>query len=487
MARSYVLALDAAPGDTPLYVRIARALASDMERGRLKPGERLPGSRTLATMLGVNRNTVQAALTELEAQGWVEPQAARGVFVRGTLPEVRPRTVKRILLERREVPTRPGFDLPDERPTWTGRASSPRRLILTGGVPDPRLFPRELLARAYRRALRRHGERLLDYGDAHGEPHLRAALADMLTRLRGLAASADDVLVTRGSQQAIWLAARAIVRPGDRVGVECWGYPPAWEALRDAGATLVPLAVDRDGLCIDALEEALASGPLRAVYLTPHHQYPTMAALDARRRLRLLELARTHRFAVLEDDYSHEFQYAGRPRLPLASSDRSGTVIYLGSLSKVLAPGLRIGYLVAPRPLVDRMAAIRTRIDRQGDAIAEAAVAELLEEGEVERHARRMRAVYRARRDVLVEALTARLGERVSFEVPQGGMALWVRVHGASPERWVARAKERDVIFRAGRDLALEPPEEVPFVRMGFTRLDERELTRAVRIAAEVF
>jgi GntR family transcriptional regulator/MocR family aminotransferase len=253
----------------------------------------------------------------------------------------------------------------------------------------------------------------------------------------------------------------------------------------------VPLAVDADGVRIDSIEAALAAGPLRALYLTPHHQYPTMVALSAQRRLRLLALAKQHRFAVLEDDYAHEFQFEGRPRLPLASADRAGVVVYIGTLSKILAPGLRIGYVVAPRALLDSMAAQRTISDRQGDSTAEVAVAELLEDGEVERHVRRVRRVYRERRDVLAHELTSRLGERVSFALPSGGMAMWIRVRGSKPERWVERARARGVVFRAGREFSLEHRASehgtVPFVRMGFTRLDPRELARAVAIALEAF
>jgi GntR family transcriptional regulator/MocR family aminotransferase len=488
--KPYVLTLEHDRPDEALYVSISRALIADIARQRLKPGDRLPGSRTLAAMLDVNRNTVHAAVAELSAQGWVEAIPARGVFVRAREDTESPRPFSRATALRDQVPARLGFELAAPVQSRIGRASV-GALLLDGGVPDPRLFPSELLARAYRRALRKGAERLLDYGDARGEPVLRTVLADLLTRQRGLAATADDVLITRGSQHAIWLAAHTLVAPGDRVGVESWGYPPAWDALRSAGATLVPLEVDADGVRIDSLESALATGPLRAVYLTPHHQYPTMVALSAQRRLRLLALAKQHRFAVLEDDYAHEFQYEGRPRLPLASADRAGVVVYIGTLSKILAPGLRIGYVVAPRALLDSMAALRTMSDRQGDSTAEAAVAELLEDGEVERHARRVRRVYRERRDALAQALTHKLGERVSFEVPSGGMAMWVRVHDTVPEQWVERARARGVTFRAGRvfSLAVHATEQgaVPFVRMGFTRLDTRELVRAVSIAAAVF
>ena len=489
--QSYVLTLEREPdSDEPLFVSISRALIADIARQRLKPGDRLPGSRTLAQMLGVNRNTVHAALGELSAQGWVEAIPARGVFVRAREDTESPRPFSRATSLRDQVPARLGFELSTPASPRIGRARV-GALFLDGGMPDPRLFPSELLARAYRRALRQHAGSVLDYGDARGAPALRVVLAELLTRQRALGAQADDVLITRGSQHAIWLAAHALLAPGDRVGVEAWGYPPAWDALRSAGATLVPLAVDADGVRIDAIEAALAAGPLRALYLTPHHQYPTMVALSAQRRLRLLALAKQHRFAVLEDDYAHEFQFEGRPRLPLASADRAGVVVYIGTLSKILAPGLRIGYVVAPRALLDSMAAQRTMSDRQGDSTAEVAVAELLEDGEVERHVRRVRRIYRERRDVLAHELTSRLGERVSFALPSGGMAMWIRVRGSKPEGWVERARARGVVFRAGREFSLEHRTSehgtVPFVRMGFTRLNKDELARAVAIALEVF
>lgn len=485
MAAPYVISL-AFRGTLPRHVQIAQAIADDIARGRLKSHERLPGSRKLAHMLGVHRNTVNAALNDLAAQGWVEAHPKRGVFVRAPKPSESPKPFARGVELRAIVPERTGFAFHEPVRTPVGKSLSRTHYILTGGVPDPRLFPGELLARAYRRVLKRRSDELLDYGDALGALKLRRALSELLTKTRGLAASPENVIITRGSQQALWLAARCLIAPGERIGVEALGYPPAWEAFRDAGATLMPLEVDHEGVVVASVERALSEGPLRALYLTPHHQYPTMVALSARRRLALLELARKKRFAILEDDYSHEFQYEGRPRLPMASADHTGQVVYVGALSKTLAPGLRIGYAVAPRALIERMGALRTFVDRQGDTIAETAVAELIEDGEVMRHVRRMRGIYEARRDVLVAALKRELGERVSFDVPQGGMALWVRVHGLTPERWVESADRRGVRFRAGSELCIDR-RKLPYVRMGFTRLDERELKRAVRLAAEAF
>ena len=233
------------------------------------------------------------------------------------------------------------------------------------------------------------------------------------------------------------------MRPGDVVAVEALGYRPAWSALAATGARLVPVPVDEHGLDVDALEALAARERLRAVYVTPHHQYPTTVMLDAGRRLRLLELARTHRIAVIEDDYDFEFHYEGRPVLPLAAADRHAVVVYIGTLSKILAPPLRLGFIVAPPLLIERLAELRLSIDRQGDQVVECAVAELIEDGELQRHVRRMRRIYQARRDALVAAVRKRLGGALGFEVPAGGMALWARADDRHRRRRLGGARAR--------------------------------------------
>jgi GntR family transcriptional regulator/MocR family aminotransferase len=247
-----------------------------------------------------------------------------------------------------------------------------------------------------------------------------------------------------------------------------------------AGAKLVSVPVDERGANVDAIERVTRSQRVRAIYLTPHHQYPTTAVLAPGRRLALLELARAKRIAVIEDDYDHEFHYDGRPVLPLASADRSGVVVYIGSLSKILAPGIRVGYLVAPRPVVDALTALRGHVDRQGDQVVEHAVAELLEDGEVQRHARRARAAYAERRDVLVDALERTLGDTVSFSRPPGGTALWTKVDPrVDVERWAERARDAGVDFQTGRTFTFDGRAR-PFARFGFASLDPDELRRAV-------
>jgi GntR family transcriptional regulator / MocR family aminotransferase len=472
-------------GSLPPFLQIARALAAEFERGRFRPGDRLPGSRSLAASLDVHRNTVIAALAELQAEGWIETSPGRGTFVATDLPSAAKPA------RRASSPSPASMRLPFALSEITAdyrQPSLPRgTLNLSNGAPDVRLVPARLLGRAYRRALSLRAPELLAYGDAAGHPALRAALASMLSATRGLSARADDVVITRGSQMALTLTARALLRPGDTIAVEQPGYRPAWEAFRAAGATVVPVRVDHDGVDIDAIGRIAQAATLRAVYVTPHHQYPTTVTLKAASRLSLLALARSERFAIIEDDYDHEFHYDGRPVLPLAASDHGGAVVYIGTLSKILAPGLRIGYVVAPRPVLNSIGAIRSLLDIQGDLATEAAVAEMIEDGEIQRHVARVRRVYRQRREILSSALRHAFNSNVEFCASPGGMALWVRFRmDVDWERWVSRGLERGVFWYTGRRYAFDG-RSTRFARFSFAWLNERELPEAVkRMAAAV-
>jgi GntR family transcriptional regulator/MocR family aminotransferase len=470
------LAVSLGDSDQPVFLRIARAVVDDVKRGRLKPGASLPGSRSLAESLGVHRNTVLAAYDELAAEGWIVREAARGTFVSRELPD-QPAQKFAPPAQASKV----GFELPPvgERLAWGGVLAR-GQISLAGGMPDMRLAPAIALARAYRRALRGVQARaLLDYGEPQGLPRLRRALADMLAATRGVPATPESIVITRGSQMAVYLAAHALLRPGDAVAVEALGYRPAWEAFRRAGARLHPVPVDEHGLDVDALASLCARERIRALYVTPHHQYPTTVTLQAARRLQLLELARTRRMMILEDDYDHEFHYDGRPILPLASADGAGVVVYVGTLSKILAPGLRTGYLVAPPPVVERVVALRTVVDRQGDQALEHALASLVEDGEVQRHARRARRVYLARRDRLIARLRAELPQ-LTFTEPSGGIALWARAEGVDVDRWAEKCLRAGVVIQAARRFAFDGKSR-PFVRLGFAASDEKELTEGVR------
>jgi len=470
--------------DVPLYQQITRAITSDIRRGRLRPGDALPGTRTLARALGVQRLTVVTAFEDLVAEGWIVNRPARGAFVSTDLPDPRPRRfTSRSLPE--DMAERTAFDLlaapVPELPYDVPRGS----LLFAPSRPDVRLAPGKIIGRSLRRAMSMPGGTLLSYGPPEGHPRLRKALATMLASTRGLAAGPANVCVTRGSQMAVSLLARSLLRPGDVVAVEQLGYRSVWESFRLVGAKVIGVPVDADGLQVDVLERAIGKYNVRAVYVTPHHQFPTTVTMSAGRRLKLLDLARAHRIAIIEDDYDHEFHYDGQPVLPLASADRHGVVAYVGTFSKVLAPALRIGYVAGPVPLIERIAAHRSHIDTQGDQVLEYAVAELLDEGEIQRHIRRVRREYRFRRDALVAALREHLASRVTFEVPAGGIALWVKTaDGLDVDAWASAAKDRGAIVVTAAAFALDGRPQ-PFMRLGFAALGGIELQEGVgRLAA---
>lgn len=471
------LGTDAATAHLPQFLRIARAIAEAARTGRLTPGSRLPGSRELSRTLKVHRNTVLAAYQELSAEGFLDTAHGRGTYLKASLPETRARRWSSSQ-PTEEGHARLGFSFDAPRRVER-RMPTPRGTYgLFGGTPDTRLVPREALARAYRRALLRHPD-LLNYGDPLGEPNLRAALAEMLRAKRGLRVTGDDILLTRGAQMALSLLGKLLVRPGDVIAVEQYGYRPAWRALSQGVATLRPVPVDEQGLRVDALEALCERETVRAVYVTPHHQYPTTVTMSAARRMALLSLAAKRRIAIIEDDYDHEFHYEGQPVLPLASADHAGVVLYVGTLSKVFAPGPRVGYLIAPHALRDAAMDARFDIDRQGDRLGEHALAELLEDGELQRHVRRTQRIYHARRDHMVGLLQERLGGLLQYRVPSGGMALWASVDPALPVAdWLVRGAELGVLMQAGELFTFDGRSQQN-VRMGYAALTESELDEA--------
>ena len=463
-----------------IYLQIAQRVIDEIQRGRLVPGMALPGTRELAEDLGINRKTVVLAYDELVAQGWLSAEGKRGTFVSSAIPALdevfsasTPPAAKgdrapRYMLYGVEMPA----DVPQARDM----------LDFGDGVPDTRLIPYEIISRAFRRALIVSARaNRLGYGDPRGTPALREAIVSMVNMERGLNAGLQNVCTVRGSQMGIFLAARLLARQGDAVVMEELSYPPAREAFRACGAQVLSVGQDAQGLRVDELEDICRRRRIRAIYVTPHHQFPTTVMMSADRRLKLLMLAEQYDFAIIEDDYDHEFHFSHHPVMPLASLDRWGRVIYVGSLSKVLAPGLRVGYLIAPARVIDCCASEIMLIDRQGNAVTELAAAELLDSGEVRRHVRRTLKTYSERRGVAGDLVTKELGRAVTFDPPDGGLALWLRLDERYDiDRLVHDAASLNVRILSGAEFS-DPGRSIPAIRLGYGSLDQNELATGIR------
>lgn len=449
----------------PAYLQIVHALMDAIKSGRLAPGQALPGTREVAARLDVNRKTVQQAFDELVAQGWLSTELKRGTFVSAALPGYE--TVAGALPA---LHTPPRFTPRRTAPALGWTAPPPGTLVFDDGAPDTRLMPAAVVARTWRQCLLAAAEHnRLGYGDPRGLLRLREAVAEMLNADRGLNVSAENICITRGSQMAIWLAARLLAGLGDTVALERLSYPPAREAFAANGATAVHVEMDEHGLVPEALEELCRTQTIRAIYVTPHHHFPTTVTLPPERRIRLLSLAEQYGFVIVEDDYDHEFHFSHRPVLPLASAHSWERLLYIGSLSKLLSPSLRIGYLVGTAEIIARAGAEIMMLDRQGDPVTEATAASLMEEGVLKAHARKTLRVYEARRDTLAEALHRAYAEQVAFTLPQGGLALWVKFAATVGLGAAALAREK-VMLTLTKDGA----------RLGFGSLNEAELQEAV-------
>lgn len=482
MLRPWKLRLDDVPaeGQQSLRMHIVHSIIRDIQRGRLAPGAFLPSSREMSAMAGVNRKTIVLVYEELKAQGWLEATSTRGTRVAVALPEQ--------LADAVEGQAGPG-DRPDFAfaPSDVLLSVTPHRdtLTLDLGSPDCRLFPPDVLGRAYRDAsLQASRGRRLSYGDPRGSLVLRENIAEMLSAQRGMVVRPEHICVTRGSQMGLTLVARALLRPGDVVIVESLSYSPAAVAFAETGADIATVGIDAHGIDVEAVEMLCKRSPVRAIFVTPHHQFPTTVSLSPERRLKLLDLARHYGFAIIEDDYDHEYHFESQPLRPLASYAPAGT-LYIGSLSKLTLPSLRIGYVVASTNVIDAIAGEVMNLDRQGNIISEEAVANLIASGELRRHIRKSHAIYARRRLAFAQALRRHLSDIADFRLPSGGLAFWLRFRDETLLDRIDKHAETAALRFAPSTYFATPPSRQRGLRLGFASLDEREADRALGLLRE--
>jgi DNA-binding transcriptional MocR family regulator len=470
---------------TPLYMQIRERVKQDVATGRLKPGAKLPSSRQLARDMGVSRITTANAYAELEAEGIVEARAGSGTFVlapcRNDVSVTQPRPAVELPEWQRRLESLQVHEDRNRMLREATRAHSPSGMVpFAWARGDARLFPIAELRRMIAEAIEEDGPAAsLQYAPSEGHAPLRSSIAEYLREI-GVDARVDDVVITAGAQQAIDLVARTLIRPGDRVAVEEPTYPGALEAFEAAGAELIGVPLDVDGMRVDALAPLLAAG-VRLVYTVPTFHNPTGAVMSAGRRRELVGLAARHGVPVLEDDYLREVRFGSPVPPPIAAFDPSGNVIHVGSFSKSLLPALRLGYLVARGPLRERVTLLKRVTDGGSSALLQRALHRHLAGGGLPAHWRRTSRIYRRRQAAMAQALKRHFPETAAWTSPHGGVVMWVRVPGVSMGDLLERALAAGVSFGLGSAFFTKPADQ-PFMRLNFAAVDEAEIERGVAI-----
>lgn len=472
--------------DTPIFRQLANTLTILIRNGKVKPGHQLPSTREMAAMIKLNRTTVIAAYSELRVQGWVEVIGKKGMFVSGQLPVIKPKPFKSDIPVNASSSSHPNYYRPInfDRPPF--RELKPYHLMINDGYPDPRIAPLNSILNRYKTLMSKaHLYGPLMTGSAAGSVNLRSELADFLSKTRALDIGTENILVTHGAQIAIYIAASMILKAGSTVIVGDTNYVLADRLFEELGARLVKVKVDENGIDVDAIEEICRNSCPDLLYIIPHHHHPTTVTLSADRRKKLLDIIRKYQLPMIEDDYDYDFHYGNSPVLPLASADHDSFVLYVGSISKTLAPTIRLGYLVGSADFIEKASRLKQLIAIRNDVLFEESVAHLFSTGEMQRHLRRSVDLYRQRRNRFCELLKASLGNLVQFVTPQGGMAVWA----VFPENYsVSELSER--LYAKGiymNDGSLyRYSNTVNGIRVGFASLDDAEMDKFAQILAQV-
>lgn len=464
----------------PLFRQVYLGLREAVLSGAFRGGEKLPSTRDLAEQLGISRTVALLAYDQLLAEGFAVGRSGSGTYVSGGLDARRPArapSALKLRLSRFGAAAAAAWSSVD----FPGRRRPALPYDFAYGRSDLETFPFEMWRRLLLRCARKAPAAELDYGPAGGTAALREAICAHLRRSRAVVCDPAQVIVVNGSQQALDLVARVLIEPGDAVAIENPGYQGTREVLRAAGARLLPVAVDRDGL-----NPARLPPSARLAFVTPSHQFPTGVILPLSRRLALLEWAKRSRAVIVEDDYDGEFRYEGQPLESLQGLDREGRVLYLGTFSRTVFSSLRIGYLVAPQTLLQAFTAAKWLCDRHTAALEQETLAEFIAGGAYERYLRRVRRRNAARRHALLESIRKYLGEGVEVTGDGAGahVVLWPRRRLAE-QGVIAGAAARGVgVYGISRYFLKRPLR--PGIMLGYSRLREKEIQEGIRRLSEV-
>lgn len=467
----------------PLYEQIEQNLRQGILSGSLAPETRLPASRQLARDLGVNRITVENAFAALEADGLVYSRVGSGTYILPPppLPQIPQKSAEAVWpLWQQTLPERSlGARAAVEQMRLTvGRAD---HISFAGGISDSHLFPAEDFRKVLQAVMRRDGIDALDYGDRRGYAPLRETITHILAS-QGLQTSPENVLITAGSQQALALVSQLLLEPGDTILVESPTYSGALDLFRALNFRIISVPVDSQGMRVDLLEKQLQQHHPKLVYTIPNFHNPTGTCLSGTRRHELIILSDRYNVPILEDDFVGDLRYEGRAQPALKALDPGGRVIHVSTFSKMLMPGLRVGFLVADGPIYDGLVKFKRVNDLATSSLIQRALHDYVTVGRYQAHLRRSSQIFRKRRDAMLAALQRFLPGRLQFETPQGGLFLWMKLpDGFSAGELLPIAIRQGIDFMPGSGFFLNPAEGAGWLRLNFVVQDERKIEEGIR------
>ena len=470
-------------GDVPMFRQIEEFLRQSILSGTLAPETRLPATRRLAQDLGVNRITVQNAYAELEADGLIFTRNGSGTYV---LPQAPLAPIPKREpgapwpLWQSEAVARCGLSDPISLDMPKGMRH-PRPINLGGGCGDSRLFPAEDYRRVIQTILRRDGEAALEYGDSAGYFPLRDTIARILAS-QGIPARPENLLITAGSQQAISLVSQLLLRPGDAVLTENPTYAIALDLFRALGLKIVGAPMDESGLQVEKLEPLLQQHHPKLLYTMPNFHNPTGSCMSIQRRRQLIALSDRYNIPILEDDFVGDLRYDGRAQPALKSIDPGGRVVYVNTFSKMLMPGLRVGFVVADGPFFDSLVRYKRVNDLTTSNLHQRALESYMTVGRYQSHLRRTSLIYRKRRDAMLHAISRYLPADVTLDPPQGGLFAWLRLpDNLSAEKLFPLACKEGVSFVPGGIFFPHREEGAHFLRLNFVSQPPEETEEGIK------
>ena len=464
--------------ETAIYLQLSNQFAKAIQLGFLPAGTKLPGTRKLSLIFQLHRNTIVASLHELEAQGWIEIIPNKGSFILNSANKSFENSSNKKYSSLNLYPTKSGFEFEKSILLDHPYEEFSERLFLTDGTVDHRLTELKIPAKLYSSVLKRSSS--IQKIKQNNNDYFLKNFANYLNITRGLRIEKENILITRSFEISLSITSKIILKKDDFVAVTELSYYKSNMIFQSNQAKIIQIKQDEFGINIDHLRSICNEKQIKILYLSPHQHYPTTVSLQSERKIELLQLANEFGFVIIEDDYDFDFHYNHQPKLPLASTDQHGMVIYTGKFGQYLAPGYRIGFVVAPKDFIEEAKKHLAILDQQVDPIIEQVLGEMIDEGDITRTLKKIRKTYKERRDYFCHHLYESLHDKIDFTLPKGGLAIWIKFK--QPINLMQLKKDCAIDGLFIPQTVLYQTKNITAMRVGFAHLNFEEIEEIISI-----